>query len=117
MSTYFKAWGTTMGTCPDPSFWTPENAPVVGRFCNGKPVTQGLAAGVLEWTALTPNEFADIWGRWNTNKNTAGSFDIPDRAGAAATSFRGVTAWAEEPSSRWGQTIRQNVTMRIVITA
>jgi len=115
MSTYFQAWDGTLSTCPDPSTWTPENAPVVARFASGKPVAQGLYGGVLSWSALTPAEYDNLWDIWNTNKDSSGTFTIPDRSGTLPTSFRSVVAYAEEPSGMWGTRIRSDVTMRIVI--
>jgi hypothetical protein len=116
MSTYFKAWGTALSTCPDPTTWMPVPRPSVAYMANAKPVAQGYEQGDLTWSAITPADYADLWGRWNTNKDSSGSFDIPNRAGTTPQSFRTVTAYAEDPRGQWGANIRSNVTMHIIIT-
>jgi len=115
MSSYFQAWGSVLTTCPDPATYTPVPPPVVGRLASAKPVAQGYEQGDLTWNALTVAEYADLWGRWNTNKDTSSTFQIPNRAGSGPTSFRSVVAYAEEPRGTWGQTLRMGVSMHIVI--
>ena len=115
MSLYFQMWGSLLTTCPDPSTYTPAPPPVVGRFASGEPVAQGREQGDLTWNAITPAEYADLWGRWNTNKNTVGTFVIPNRAGTTPQAVRSTTAWCEEPRGTWGQNLRMSVTMHIII--
>lgn len=116
MSTYFQAWGGTLSTCPDPQSYTPENAPVVGRFCNGQPVAQGREAGVYTWAYLTTAEYEDLWDTWNTSGTVSGNFTIPDRSDSAPEDWRTVAAWGEEPMSQFAQRGRVNVTLHIVLT-
>jgi len=117
MSTYFKAWNATISG-PEPSRYTPENPPVVGRIANAKPVSQGLEAGTLTWTAMTAAQWIDLWDKWNAGKDTAGTFTLPPRtSGETWTAWRSVTAYAEEPNYEVDGHLYFNITMRIVITA
>lgn len=115
-SAYFKAWNSAI-TASDPDSYTPEPAPVVGRMCSGKPIRQGREAGTITWTYMTLAEFIDLWDRYNTNKDSSGTFVIPPHtSGGSWTSWRSVTAYAEqEPTGDFRGRVVQNVTLKIVI--
>jgi len=116
MSSYFKAWNALLTTCPDPDEYAPEPPPVVGRFASAKPVAQGREQGTLVWDNITLADWIDLWDKWNTNKNSSGTFVIPPRtSGGSWTSWRSVTAYAEEPIPRYRGRIVQGATMHIVI--
>ncbi len=116
MSVYFKAWGGTLATCPDPSEWRPETQVVIGRTCNAKPVMQGLEAGIVMWNALSPAQFDNLYDTWATNSTVEGTFTIPDRSGTLATTWRTISGWAEPLQSVFAQRNRLQVTMRLVLT-
>lgn len=117
MSTYFKVWNSTI-TAADPDSYVPEPPPVVGRLTTGQPVAQGLEAGTALWTTMTIAAFIDLWDKWNAGKSTTGTFVIPGRtSGQSWTTWRSVTAYAEQPTCEYRGNQVQNVTMRIVITA
>jgi hypothetical protein len=118
MSSYFKAWNALLTTCPDPDGYTPEPPPVVGRFSSAKPVAQGREQGVLAWDNISLAAWIDLWDVWNTNKDSSGTFVIPPRtSGGSWTSWRSVTAYAEEPQLTYRGRVVQGCTMRLVITA
>jgi hypothetical protein len=115
MSTYFKVWNATI-SAPDPETYTPENPPVVGNYANAKPVSQGRERGMATWSSMTIAEFIDLWDKWNTSKDTSGTFVIPGRtSGQSWTTWRSVTAYAEEPTCVYQNNQVMNVAMRIVI--
>lgn len=115
MSTYFQAWGSTVG-CHDPATYTPENKPIVGKFCSAQPVRQGLEGGTYTWNAMTIAEYEALWDRWYANQSVSGSFKVPDRSGSTPETWRTVTAFGDEPSGTFVSRTRQNVTMHITIT-
>jgi hypothetical protein len=90
--------------------------PIVGHFANYKPIEQGVERVRLVWNALTPAEYKDLFDTWNTNKDSSGTFDIPDRSGTAPEDYRSVVAYAQRPLGQFGQRIRSQVTMLITIT-
>ena len=117
MSTYFKVWNATISG-PEPARWIPEPPPVVGRLTTGQPVNQGLEAGTVMWPVMTYAQFIDLWDKWNAGKSTSGTFTLPPRtSGQTWTSWRSVTAYAEEPKYEVEGHLYKNITMRIVITA
>jgi len=115
MSTYFKVWNATISG-PEPSRYVPENPPVVGRICNGKPVAQGREAGTITWTVMTMAQFIDLWDKWDTNQDSSGTFTLPGRtSGNTWASWRSVTAYAEEPKYEVEGPLYYRISMRIVI--
>jgi hypothetical protein len=93
-----------------------ENPQVVGRFASGKPVSQGREAGVATWSVMTIAQWIDLWDKWNTDKNNSGTFVIPGRtSGQSWTTWRSVTAYAEEPTCVYQNNNVMNVALRIVI--
>lgn len=118
MSTYFKVWNATIAA-DEPSGYIPDAADMVGQFCDGQPVLQGLEQGTIVWDAMTLASWIDLWDRWNTNKNTSGTFIIPGRtSGQSWTTWRSVTAYVMgEPEMEYRERNCYRVTMRIVITA
>jgi len=115
MSTYFKMYNALI-TGNDPDTYTPEPPPVIARMASGKPIAQGREAGTVTWAFMTIAAWIDLWDRWNTNKNSSGTFVIPGRtSGQSWTTWRSVTAYAEEPTHTATGRIYTNVSMRIVI--
>jgi hypothetical protein len=117
MSLRFQAWGSVLTTATDPDAYAVEPKPVVAHLDSGKAVQQGREVGNLMWSMMSLGQFTDLWGRWNTNKNTSGTFVIPPRTGSSWTSWRSVTAYAEEPMVEYRGNVCTGVSMRIVITA
>jgi len=117
MSTYFKMWNSTI-TAKDPATYIPEAPPMVGQMSSGKPITQGLEYGTLTWNAVTLAGWIDIRDKYNTNKDTAGTFVIPgNTAGQSWTTWRSVTAYVvEQPKCEYKEKNVFSVTMQIVIT-
>lgn len=114
-SAYFKVWNSAI-TAPDPDGYAAEPPPVVGRMGSGKPIRQGREAGTASWAYMTLAEFIDLWDRYNTNKDSSGTFVIPGRtSGQSWTVWRSVTAYAEEPTCEYRGRVCQGVSMRIVI--
>lgn len=114
-SAYFKAWNSAI-TAPDPDGYVAEPPAVTTRMASGKPVAQGREAGTATWTFMTIAEWIDLWDRWDTNKDSSGTFIIPGRtSGQSWTAWRSVTAFAEQPTCEFRGRMCQNVAMRIVI--
>lgn len=118
MSAYFKAWNSLI-SAPDPDGYTPEGPRHVGTQCSGKPIVQGRERGTLTWEAMTLAHFIDLWDRYNTNKDSSGTFIIPGRtSGQSWTTWRSVTAYAiEEPKREYRGRNCLSVTWSIIITA
>ena len=118
MSTYFKMWNATT-TADEPSAYIPDPPRSVGLQCSGKSITQGLEKGTIVWDAMTLAAWIDIRDKYNTNKDSSGTFVIPAyTSGGSWTSWRSVTAYAlEQPDCEYRDRNVYRVTMRIVITA
>jgi len=115
MSSYFKAWNSLISG-PDPDSYTPEYPSTVGQMADGKPVAQGREAGTLAWNNITLASWIDLRDRYNTNKDSSGTFVIPPHAsGGSWSSWRSVTAYAEHPQAVYQGEVVQQVTMRIII--
>ena len=113
MSSYFKAWNTFLSG-KDPDSYTPEPPPVVARTDAGKPIAQGLEAGTLTWDVMSLADYINLWSLWNTNKNVSGVFKIPPCLSGSWTSWRSITAYAEEPRGEYRGWVVRSVTMHIV---
>ena len=118
MSTYFKAWNSTIAAA-DPSTYTPDPPKLVGQMCSGKPIVQGREQGTLVWDAMTLAGWIDLWDRYNTNKASSGVFVIPGRtSGQSWSTWRSTTSYVmEQPSCEYHALNVHRVSMRIVITA
>jgi hypothetical protein len=117
MSSYFKAWNSLLTTAPDPDAYQVEPKPVAAYLDSGKPVQQGRETGMVIWPVMSLAQYHDLYNVWNTNKDTSGTFVIPPISGSSWTSWRSVTAYAEQPTVEYRGRVCQNVTMRLVITA
>jgi hypothetical protein len=115
MSTYFKVWNSTISG-PEPSHYSPEPPVTVGQYATGKPVAQGREAGTFSWVIMSIAEWVDLWDRYNTNKNSSGTFTFPPQtSGENWTSWRSETAYAEEPVCEIDGPNAHNVSLRVII--
>lgn len=115
MSTYFKMYNATTDA-PDPERYVPEPHRIVAHDTVGVPFRGQCERGVVNWSVMTIAHWIDLWDKWNAGKNGSGTFVIPGRtSGESWTTWRSVTAWAEEPRCEYAGNNVHNVTMKIVI--
>lgn len=114
MSTYFEGWGSTIAA-PDPDSYTPDPPVVTGYFADGRPISQGVESGVVYWSVMTIAHWIDLWDKWDAGKAGEGDFKVPGRtSGDSWTSWRSLTAQAEEPTCEYAGNQVTNVRMRLI---
>ena len=96
---------------PDPSAWE-SSFNEVGTLVSGAPLIQGYEAVTLTWSALTQQQYGELYARWNANKGDLVSGTLPDMD-ASSFSWQSVTAYFHEPSGQLRARVWENVQMRV----
>ncbi len=114
MSTYFKMWNSLI-EAPDPDTYVKmESDPgPVGKFSNGLPVIQGRESGTCTWSVMSLSDYHDLYGRWNSNKATEGTFVVPPHSGDDWTTWRSLTAFCDPPTCEYRGNQIHNVQVTI----
>jgi len=112
MSTHFKMWSQFI-EAPEPDAYTEVESTPVGSFSNGLPVVQGRELGVCTWAVMRLSDWHDLYGRWASNKASAGTFVVPPHSGDSWASWRTITAWCDPPTCEYRGNQVQNVAVTL----
>ena len=116
MSTYFKMWGSLIEAKDPDSYVKVESVPI-GKFSQGLPVIQGRESGTVVWAVMSLADYHDLYARWNTNKQTSGSFTVPPHSGDSWTSWRNIYGWCNPPTAEYRSNQVHNVSVTIHISS